>query len=226
MKNISTLLPREKLIEQGPEALTDSELLSIIFRTGYNGRPVFELAKQVLKQKPLRELINSEVVELAKVKGVGMTRAASIVAAAELYRRAHFVDISPTISSVKDVVRLTHRLSRFKQEHLVGLYLNARNKLICQKTLTIGTLDASLIHPREVFLPALKRHAVRIIIVHNHPSGDTDPSREDIKITKQLLHAGKLLGIELIDHVIISQHNYYSFREKRVTPSITNRLKA
>ncbi|NTV30763.1 DNA repair protein RadC [candidate division WWE3 bacterium] len=209
-----SIKPREKMIEKGASALTDAELLAVVIRTGYSGVSAYKVAKEILKQRSLVDLFQMKSSQLSLIKGIGKSKATALLAGAELYRRINYIDLMPTIKNAQDVVTLTHAIIEKKQEHLVGIYLNARNELIKKKIITIGTLDASLIHPREIFSYALSFHAARIIIVHNHPSGNPEPSREDIIITKQLIKAGRLLGIELIDHVILGSNKYFSFREK------------
>jgi DNA repair protein RadC len=204
--------PREKLFEKGPTALRNHELLAILLRTGYQGKSAIEIAKKILKMTSLNQFAKLSLPEMSKIKGVGKSRAAIIAAAFSLSQR-----LSPkkedTISSPKDVFKLVIDYKNKKKEYLIGIYLDARRQLIAKKVISIGTLDTSLIHPREVFNPAVRYNAALIIVVHNHPSGDSAPSLEDKKITQKLIMAGEILGIGLIDHLIITKDDYFSFKD-------------
>lgn len=206
--------PREKLFEKGTDALKDHELLGILLRSGYQGKSALEVAKRILRTKKLDELAELSPTELAKIKGVGESRAAIITAALALARRVFLNDESVAIKTPADVVKVVNSLAEKKKEYLVALYLNARNRVIKQQTISVGTLTASLIHPREVFAPAIQNHAAQLILVHNHPSGDVEPSLEDIHITERLVEVGNILGIKVIDHVILAQNNFFSFNGK------------
>lgn len=205
--------PREKLLEKGSDALKDSELLAILLRTGYQGKSALEIAKRILKTKPLKKLTKLSTKSLAKIKGVGESRAAIITASFAVGKRVYKKDGSITVKSPKDVARVVSFLRNKKREHLVAIYLNARKQLISTKTISIGTLTANLVHPRELFKPALIQNAASVVIAHNHPSGDIKPSNEDKKITQKLIKAGKLLGIKLDDHIIITKNNFASLKE-------------
>ena len=206
--------PREKLFEKGPQALKDYELLAILLRTGYEGKSALEVAQRILSQHSLEKLFSLSIDQLKKLKGVGLSRAAIISAGFELSKRTWDGNFLHAITSITDILRLIQELRTKHREHLVALYLNARNHLIEKQIISIGSVTEGIVHPREVFSPALKLNAVHIILSHNHPSGDPSPSLDDIAITKRLIKAGKLLGIELLDHVIVSKENHYSFREK------------
>jgi len=205
--------PREKLFEKGPQALKDYELLAILLRTGYEGKSALEVAQRILSQHSLEALFSLSIDQLKKLKGVGLSRAAIISAGYELSKRAGDGNSLHAITSITDILPVIQELRTKNREHLVALYLNARNHLIEKQTISIGSVTEGIVHPREVFSPALKLNAVHIILSHNHPSGDPSPSLDDIAITKRLIKAGKLLGIELLDHVIVSKENHYSFRE-------------
>ena len=205
--------PREKLFEKGPQALKDYELLLILLRTGYEGKSALEVAQRILSQHSLEKLFSLSIDQLKKLKGVGLSRAAIISAGFELSKRTWDGNSLHAITSITDILRLIQELRTKHREHLVALYLNARNHLIEKQIISIGSVTEGIVHPREVFSPALKLNAVHIILSHNHPSGDPSPSLDDIAITKRLIKAGKLLGIELLDHVIVSKENHYSFRE-------------
>lgn len=211
-------MPREKLIEKGSENLKDKELLAILLRTGREGKNVIEVAEEILRKYPMKKLLNLDFQSLSKIKGIGNGKATTLLAAFELTKRALEVEDNnlPTINSAKDVVAQLQELRIAKKEHFVVLYLNARNQLAHKETISVGILNASLIHPREVFEPAIKNLAAQIIIAHNHPSGDLESSADDMEITKRLIESGKILGIEIIDHVIIAQNSFLSFKDKNL----------
>jgi len=212
--------PREKLVEKGAQALKDEELLAILLRTGYKGKNVIKLAKYLLDEHSLAGLFKMNQEDLIKLKGVGPSKASILKSAFELSKRAlEFRDGGRAlIENAKDVFAQVSDLANKRQEHLVTLYLNARNELIRKETITIGTIDANLISPREIFSRALSEPVTFVILVHNHPSGDATPSMEDIEITKKLVKAGKIMDIIVFDHVIISESGYTSLRQ--VKPKI------
>lgn len=210
------LRPREKLIEKGPENLNDAELLAILLRTGREGRNALDIARSVLKKYPLEQLISVNIEDLTQIKGIGNDKAVTLLAAFELSKRAtqSFSHHLPIIDSPQKAVdQLTHIRSKSK-EHFVCLYLNARNQLIYNETISIGTLTASLVHPREVFAPAFKCHAAGIIMAHNHPSGNLESSSEDRQITIKLKTASQVLDIDLIDHLIVTSNSFVSLKEQ------------
>ena len=208
--------PREKLIAKGVENLKDSELLAILLRIGKQGKNVIEISSQILKKYSKKRLLQLNYQDLINVGGIDSAKAATILAAFELSKRALEVNDSnlPVISTTKEVLAQLTELRENKKEHLVALYLNARSQLIHKETISMGTLTANLVHPREVFEPAIKCYAAYIIVAHNHPSGDPAPSEDDLKVTKRLLEAGNVLGIDIIDHIVIAKTSYYSFKEK------------
>jgi len=210
--------PRERMILFGPESMSNAELLAIILRTGSNGVPVQRLSEQVLsKFDGLHGLLNSTLEEITSIKGIGSAKAVQIMAAIELGRRIarHKRGNTYTIKTPADVADyLMDELRHLKQEVFVSLYLNTKNQIIGYERITMGSLNSSIVHPREIFKGALKRSSAAIICVHNHPSGDPSPSREDIEVTKRLVNAGQILGIEVLDHVIIGDNTYYSLKEK------------
>ena len=208
--------PREKLFEKGPDALKDYELLAILLRTGYHGKSAIEVAKRILKITKLEKLSKLSTEELSKIKGVGKSRASTIAASIEFSKRIFKVDTDVTIKSPEDVVKVVSYLKNKKKENLVALYLNAKSQLIKSQIISVGTLNESLVHPREIFAPAIKNHAASIILVHNHPSNSTEPSNEDIEITKNVSEAGKILGIELVDHLIVTSRSFISLKEKNL----------
>ncbi len=198
--------PREKLIERGPTGLKDKELLAILLRVGYTGKNVIEVSAEILRKFPMKKLLALAYDDLLKIKGIDSSKACGLLAAFELTKRALEVEDNnlPYINSAKDAVAQLQELRTAKKEHFVVLYLNARNQLIHKETISIGTLNANLVHPREVFKPAFEHLAASIIVAHNHPSGGTEPSEADLELTKRLKDAGKILGIEMADHIIIT----------------------
>ena len=211
--------PREKLIAKGPQNLKDEELLAILLGTGVEGKNVIEVASQILKKFSKKRLLNLQYDDLAKIKGIGPAKACTILASQELVKRAlELRDESlPKIDSVEDVLAQVVYMRDKTREHLMALFLNARNELLYKKPMFIGTLNASLIHPREIFQEALKQNACSVILAHNHPSGDNKPSEDDLEITKRIIEAGKLMGVEVLDHVIIAKNKTpYSFKENKL----------
>jgi len=218
MSNIKNLAkheqPREKLIEKGAENLRDSELMAILLRTGVEGKNVLKVSEEILSKFPKKKLLSLDFGKLSKIKGIGAGKACLLLAAFELTKRVLEVEDNnlPTIFSGKDAVAQLQELRQAKKEHFIVLYLNARNQLVHKETISIGTLNASLVHPREVFKPAIDCLAASIVIAHNHPSGEVEASEADIMLTGRLVDAGKLLGIELIDHLIIMNNNFRSIK--------------
>lgn len=204
--------PREKLIERGAQNLRDSELIAILLGTGHAGKNVMEVAEEISGKFPKKRLLSLSYGELSKVKGIGPSKACSMLAAFELTKRALEVEDNnlPVIDSIKDAVAQLQELRGAKKEHFVALYLNARNQLLHKELISVGTLCENLVHPREVFKPAIDCLAASIIVAHNHPSGDVEPSQSDIDMTKKLIHAGKILDIAVVDHLIISSSGYKS----------------
>ena len=217
IKSLPThLRPREKLLERGSANLTDRELLAILLRTGRAGQSALDIASNILRKHKLTKLLDITLDQLKKIKGISTGKATTILAAFELTRRAtqSFDNTLPILSSPQDSLDQLTSLRNKKKEHFVSLYLNARNQLIHKETISIGTLTASLVHPREVFAPALIHNAASIIVAHNHPSGDIEPSVEDRAVKVKLHKAGLLLGIELIDHLILTSTSHRSLREQ------------
>ena len=171
--------PREKLISKGTQNLKDEELLAILLRTGREGKNVLELARQVLTKYPKKRLLKMQYEDLIKIKGINSAKACTILAAIELVKRAleKGEETLPIIRSTKDVIAQAVYMRDKTREHLMTIYLNARNEMIFKKPMFIGTLNANLVHPREIFQETLKQNAASVILVHNHPSGDPEPSR-------------------------------------------------
>jgi len=210
--------PREKLISKGPQNLKDEEFLAILLGTGVEGKNVIEVAKQILNKYSKKRLLKLTYNDLSKIKGIGPAKACTILAAAELVKRALKIgeETLPVIRSTKDVIAQVGYLRNKLREHLVATYLNARNEMLFRKHIFIGTLDANIAHPREIFSEALRQNAAAIILVHNHPSGDPELSKADLEITKRILEAGKIMGIDVLDHVIITKNKVFSFKENKL----------
>ncbi|MEF9952335.1 MAG: DNA repair protein RadC [Clostridium sp.] len=210
--------PRERLLNYGPEVLSNSELLAVILRCGNKNQSAIELASSVLSYgEGILYLQTSSINELAEIKGIGSGKASVIKASIELGRRIR--NLKPnnivTINSPKDGAMIVFDDMRYlKKEYLKVALLNTKNHLIKVCDISVGTLNSSIVHPREVFYHAIKNTANSIIIYHNHPSGDPTPSKEDINITLRLKEAGKIVGIEVIDHIIIGNCEYISLKEK------------
>lgn len=204
--------PRERMANYGSDKLSNAELLAILLGTGSGKMNAIELANKILKQKP--ELDKVDIKELSAIKGIGPAKASIIMAALELGRRFFANKKSALFLSPEDVWRELADLRNNKKEHFVVFYLDIRNQEIKRDIVSIGTLSMSLVHPREVFEPAIRNLAAQIMLAHNHPSGIADPSEEDINVTKRLIEAGKLLGIEVLDHVIVAKSGWASLREK------------
>jgi len=210
--------PRERLIGHGPESLTNQELIAIILRTGTKDESVLQISQKLIQHfDGLRMLKHATLEELTSLKGIGKAKAIQLLASLELGKRiATLQEVERyVIRSPEDGANYVMEEMRFlSQEHFVCIYLNTKNQVLFRKTIFIGSLNSSIVHPREVFKEALKRSAASIICVHNHPSGDPTPSREDIDVTKRLVECGKMMGIELLDHIIIGEKRYVSLKEK------------
>lgn len=209
--------PREKLVDLGAAALSDQELLAILLRTGMKKTSALDLAQQILKNGGLSALARSSYDELKQYKGMGLAKAAQLQAAIELSKRLARQSLGPkpVIKAPQDaVVLVMNEMSYLDREHFKVINLNTKNQLMTIDSVSVGSLDASLVHPREVFKKPIQRSAAKLILVHNHPSGDTRPSQEDINITKRLDEAGSLLGLTILDHLIIGQNNFLSMKEK------------
>ena len=207
--------PQEKLIKYGPQKLTDAELLAIILRTGFSGANVVELSRKIIKKYGNR-FGEISVKELEGIKGLGKTKSAQIIATFELAKRFNKTNEKQEILSPKDIFNSLTDLRNSKKEQLIAIYLDTRNCEIKREIISVGTLNANLVHPREVFEPAIRCLAAGIIIVHNHPSGDVNPSDDDIGLTKRINHAGKIMGIKILDHIIIAKNNWKSLNESNM----------
>lgn len=207
--------PRERLETEGKENLSDAELLALILGTGRPKKNVLVLASALLKRYPLTKLQKISLPELINIAGVGKSKATRVLAAMELGKRL-FAPLSlnqTIIQNPEDILKEIKDIADKKQEYIMVLYLDARHQLVQKEIVSIGNLNSNLITPREVFATALKLPCAKVILAHNHPSGDPTPSKEDIIFTKRVQAAGDILGIALMDHIIICQNNYFSFSE-------------
>lgn len=203
--------PREKLKEKGAEALSDTELIAIILGSGNKDQDVMTLASKVSNLiAENKERISLE--DISCIDGIGLAKASQILAGFELARR-HIVKESVKITEAKDVFPLISDISNKQQEYFVCISLNGANELIEKRIVTVGLLDKSQVHPREVFADVITDRAASVIFAHNHPSGELKPSNSDLKIHEQLTEAAKILGIKVLDHIIVSKREYYSFQE-------------
>jgi len=205
--------PRERLIAKGPDVLGLSELLAVIFSVGTRKEDVLSMSSRIVKEYGERSIMSeSNPTKLAKLLDIPLSHASQVVASVELGKRlfARNPFGVSVIRTTADVYEYTKGMRDLPKEHLRGIYLNSHYKVIHDEVISIGTIDANIIHPREVFKPALEYAAAAVILVHNHPSGSLSPSDADITVTKQLIDAGKLLGIELIDHVVVASSGFES----------------
>ena len=208
-------MPRERLRRVGLTALSDAELIALLVGSGIPGRSAIAIGRALARRSP-SELADWEPARWLRVPGLGPARAAALAAAFELGRRA--LDrpaASAPIRGPEDVLAQVRDLPRARREHFVVLLLNARHELQCRETVSIGSLNASIVHPREVFLPAILHSAASVVLVHNHPSGDPEPSEEDLSITRRLVQVGELVGIGVLDHVIVAARGVVSLRARQ-----------
>ncbi len=217
MKTVATYdRPREKLERLGAAALGDNELLAIVLGQGRAHASALDLANALLGSGGLSGLVRARHGELRKLSGIGAARAAQVLAAIELGRRtlARGGEIRPQLSSPRAVAEfLLPQFGNRPVEQFGVLLLDTKHRVLRASVLSIGTLDASIVHPREVFREAAAAGAAAIVLFHNHPSGDPEPSEDDVRLTERLMAAGVLMGIDVIDHVVLADVKYYSFRE-------------
>ena len=212
--------PREKLLSQGPRALSNAELLAILLRSGTKKKSVLRIAEEILahiKEQGLSAMVHISAVELAKIDGVGKVKAATLQAAVELGRRLSMQSAGKiqVIHGPEDVAQFALPRFRFEQkEHFAVMLLNTKNHIIGMPEVSVGSLSASVVPPREVFRAAIDYAAAAMILLHNHPSGDPTPSREDIAVTDRLVKAGKVMDIPVLDHVVLGRETFTSFKEK------------
>lgn len=208
--------PRERLIKFGATALSDSELLAIILRTGTMQENVVNLCQRILSQYNLKQLSQINIAQLMSIHGIKEGKAAQIAACFEVARRLESFneDEKPRINSPEDVYRRIYpKMRELKKEMFIELCLDTKNQIIKEDTISVGSLNANVVHPREVFRTALAESAAHIIVAHNHPSGDPTPSKEDVEITKKLVETGRIMGIDVLDHVIIGDGRHFSMKE-------------
>ncbi|GGD54586.1 RadC family protein [Paenibacillus nasutitermitis] len=210
--------PRERLMTVGAEALSHAELLAILLRTGTRSESAVLLASRILKEcGSLYGLVDMSIDELTAIRGIGPAKAVQLRAGIELGRRLARSQQNETFTIRKpsDAANfMMEELRYLKKEHFVCLFLNTKNHVIHHETLSVGTLNASLVHPREVFRAAIKCSSASIICMHNHPSGDPTPSPEDITLTRRLVEAGELVGIDVLDHLVIGDNRFISLKEQ------------
>jgi len=210
--------PRERLQKLGPEALSSQELLALVIGRGIPKKSVMTIAQELLVRfGNVKAIGQATLEELSQIKGIGVAKAAQIKACFELAKRENLEteEESFDIKNPEAVFKvISSSIKNKAKEHFKLILLNSRNKKIGISPVSTGTLTTSLVHPREVFKDAITHSAASVILAHNHPSGDPEPSEDDLKITKKLVESGKILGIEVIDHIIIGKNNFYSFREK------------
>ncbi|WCK56879.1 DNA repair protein RadC [Aneurinibacillus sp. Ricciae_BoGa-3] len=210
--------PRERMLNSGAASLSNAELIAILLRTGSSRESVLSLACRLLNEVgELRGLKSISYEELTAIKGIGPAKALLLIAGLELGKRisGESGSVRPAVRSPQDVANVMMEEMRFlTQEHFVCLYLNTKNQLIGRTTVFIGSLNSSIVHPREVFKEAIRKSSASVVCLHNHPSGDPTPSREDVEVTHRLQEAGRILGIDVLDHVIIGDGRFYSLKEK------------
>lgn len=210
--------PRERLIQYGASHLSNQELLAILLASGTQKESVMDISNRVLMSfDGLKLMGEATIEELTDIKGIGAAKGVTLLAALEIGKRIHQYkpDEDYVIRSPEDGADyVMEEMRSLKQEHLVVLFLNTKNQVIHRKTIFVGSLNASIVHPREIYREAVKRSAASIVCAHNHPSGDPSPSQEDIHVTRRLVEAGKIMGIELLDHLVIGNRKYTSLKEK------------
>ena len=209
--------PREKLFTRGPIALTHGELVALVLGSGRRRETAQSLAERLVRRFGLRGMAGVPVERWRSERGIGEVSAARLSAVFEIGRRAYgqAADTErPTLNRPQEVFRCVRHLGRARKEHLVGLYLDAQNGLLHQETVSIGSLNTTRTHPREILFPAVVHLALGFVLVHNHPSGNPEPSSEDLEFTGAVRRAGELMGIELYDHLIVAGDGYTSLRER------------
>jgi DNA repair protein RadC len=211
----TVLRPRDKLCRFGVAGMSHAELLAVLLGSGTRGANVLEVAEGLVARYGVARLAGPTLKEWASNRGVGRVKGSRILAALELGRRLHAPPTDdPQVSSPSGAYSLVRDLKRARKEHLVALYLDAQNRLILRETISIGSLNTTRTHPREVLQPAIVHSALAFVLVHNHPSGSLEPSRDDVEFTRAMARAGDLLGISLYDHLIVSRRGYVSLRER------------
>jgi DNA repair protein RadC len=212
--------PRERLLKLGPEALSSQEILALILGRGIAGESVMVTAQRLLSEfGNLKGIANASVEELSKVKGIGIAKAAQIKASFELSKRIDedLLYEKKRVKTPEQVLSLVKaKLKGKKKEHFLALLLDTRNQLIGISNVSVGSLDTNIVHPREVFKEAISSSASSCIFVHNHPSGDPTPSEDDMELTKRLAKAGEIVGIDVLDHIIVTDNDFISLKERGI----------
>lgn len=219
MKDVpKTERPRERLLQYGASHLSNQELLAILLGSGTKKESVMGLSNRLLMHfEGLKLLSEATIEELMSIRGIGQAKGVTLLAALEVGKRIqqYKPEERYVIRSPEDGADyVMEEMRSLNQEHLVALFLNTKNQVIHQQTIFIGSLNASIVHPREIFREAVKRSAASVVCAHNHPSGDPSPSQEDIHVTRRLVEAGKIMGIELLDHLVIGNNRFISLKEK------------
>ena len=208
--------PRERLLREGEKHLSDQELLAIILRNGSRQQNVMELAGSILREYPaLYDLKHATLQELQQFKGIGKTELKAMMEFGHRINRALQPKMGKVQSSLSLGQQLITELKDYHQEHLVAFFLNTKNEIISQKTIFIGSLNQSIAHPREIFREAVRISAARVVLGHNHPSGNPTPSHNDLAFTEPVQECGAMMGIELLDHIIVGETKYFSLREEK-----------
>ncbi len=205
--------PREKLVKSGPGALSVQELLAVLLTTGTQKEDVLAMSQRIIREYGEKLVLEkTNPLELSETLGIPLVKASQIIAAGELGRRFFEKKTGPQslIRNARDVYEYAKDMRELPKEHLRGIYLDTHHRIIHDEVISMGTINANIIHPREVFRPALEYNAAGVILVHNHPSGVPTPSHADKEVTKQLIEAGKLIGIDLLDHVIVAKNDFVS----------------
>ena len=215
--------PREKLLTKGTSAMSDFELLAIMLRTGIKNHNVLEFSQRLLSHfGSLEKLFEASLQDLMEIKGIGLAKGAELISCITLAKRYRKekdkneilrLESKPIQEASAAVTLIRDRITDYSKEQFFIMNLDVRNRIIDLERISEGTLTASLVHPRETFASAIRKHAASVMVAHNHPSGDTQPSEEDIRITRRLKDAGNIIGIQLLDHIIITEHKHCSLKE-------------
>lgn len=206
--------PRERLQKEGASSLSPAELLAIILKSGTKKENILEISNHLISRYGLQNLSSCSLQQLQQQYGIGPARASQIIALFELHNRIGCTQEKKKIKCAREIAELfLHKTQSLQKEHFIAVYLDAKNNIIAEEIVTVGILNSSLVHPREVFHGAVKHLAYSVIVLHNHPSGDPEPSNEDMHITKILEKTGKLMGIPLLDHVILGKNSWWSWSE-------------
>jgi DNA repair protein RadC len=205
--------PREKLAAKGPEALSDAELMAIVLGSGVKGKGVLNVARSILRKIDTSNKGKIDIKTLISIQGIGFVKACQILASLEFARRRLGKE-NRTVQKAEDLLPVISYIADKKQEYFLCVALNGANEVIGNRVVTVGLLNANRVHPREVFAEAISDRAASIILAHNHPSGNLKPSNDDIATTRQLVSAGKILGIQVLDHIIITKTGYVSLKEE------------